>query len=131
MKKRAALLAVVVGVAVLVAVAHASGAHKCTGENCASAQVVTGANIYEFLNGSCQTVGGDFSVSIAGEGVYLHLIWTPKDHGNYRSVVWHYSKREEGDLIPATIKLAHGRTSGTFSGVSTRGVRTTGSFSCG
>jgi hypothetical protein len=128
---KAALLAAVVVVAVLVATTSASGGHTCTGENCAAAQVVTGANVYEFLNGSCQTVGGDFSLSLTGEGIYLHLIWTPQDQGNYRSVVWHYSKREEGDLIPATIKLANGRTSGTFSGVSTRGVRTTGSFSCG
>ena len=76
-------------------------------------------------------VGGDFSISAVGEGVYFHLIWTRKDHGAFRSVVWHYSKREEGDLIPATIKLANGRTSGTFSGVSTKAIRTTGSFSCG
>ena len=128
---KAALLVVVVAVTVLVAANYASGGHKCTGENCAGAQVVTGADVYEFINGSCQTVGGDFSVSVAGEGTYFHLIWTPKDHGNYRSVVWHNSKREEGNVIPATIKLAKGRMSGTFSGVSTRGVRTTGLFSCG
>jgi hypothetical protein len=128
---KAALLVVVVGVGVLVAATHASGGHPCTGENCASAQVVSGANIYEFINGSCQTAGGDVSVAIAGEGGYFHLIWTRKDHGSYRSVIWHSSKREEGALIPATIKLANGRTSGTFSGMSTTGVRTTGSFSCG
>jgi len=128
---KAALLVVIVGVAVLVAADYASGGHTCTSENCASAQVVSGANIYEFTNGSCQTVGGDLSISAAGEGVYFHLIWTRKDHGAFRSVVWHYSKREEGDLIPATIRLANGRTSGTFSGVSTKGIRTTGSFSCG
>jgi hypothetical protein len=128
---KAALLVVVVGVAALVATTYASGAHRCTGENCASAQVVSGANIYEFINGSCQTAGGDVSVAIAGEGVYFHLIWTRKDHGSDRSVIWHYSKREEGALTPATIELANGRTSGTFSGVGTNGIRTTGSFNCG
>jgi hypothetical protein len=127
---RLALVAVLaVGIAVLVVATRASGQRPGAG-----ATVVTGSNVYAFADGSCQTAGGDLSVAVASDGIYFHLIWNRKDHGGYRSVAWRYSYLNRGVLIRPTIRVgkdAAGRPSGTFSGLSTTGVRTTGKFSCG
>jgi hypothetical protein len=85
---------------------------------------------------TCETIGGDFSVSIPMYyGGYFHLVLTRKDHGNYRSVVWGVSGRikARGVLLQPTITLgenAKGQTTGTFSGLSTKGLRMSGNFAC-
>ena len=124
---RTALVVVAVGVAVLIAAAVVSA--RTSGR--AGASWVIGSHEYALGGGSCQTVGGDFSVSVVGNGDYFHLIWTPKKHGNDRTVAWRWTYLTNDAIVGAKIKFADGRKSGTFSGVSTKGVRTTGSFSCG
>ena len=89
-----------------------------------------GGGAYALGGGSCQTVGGDFSVSIAQRGKYFHLLWTPKAHGGYRSVAWRWTYVTKGAVIGAKITFADGHKSGTFAGVSTKGVRVAGSFNC-
>jgi hypothetical protein len=132
-----ALLACAVAAAVtvlLVAATRSSARSACAPGNCAAAQVVAGSNVYEFTSGSCQRVDGDFMLSIAATPVSFLLISTPKGHGGYRSVVWRYSRRSQGALLGPKIQLgtdALGQRVGTFSGLSTKGVRVTGSFSCG
>ena len=129
MRKALVVVAVVVVVAVaaLFAVTYASARRTSASAtwNIGSASYLLGGN------GSCQTVGGDFSVAVAGKGEYFHLIWTPKSHGGYRSVAWRWTYLTNDAVIGAKIKFAAGRTGGTFSGLSTKGVRVAGSFSCG
>jgi hypothetical protein len=125
---RTALLVVVVSVAALIAATYAFGGRG----GGASASWTIGSSTYVFGgSGSCQTVGGDVSVAVAAKGEYFHLIWTRKSHGNYRTVAYRYSYLTDDAIIGAKIKFAAGRRSGTFSGLSTKGVRVTGSFNCG
>jgi hypothetical protein len=124
---RVLLVVVVVGVALLLAATYASARRTS-----ASATWTIGSASYVLgSGGSCQTVGGDFSVAVNAKGEYFHLIWTPKAHGNYRSVSWRWTYITHDAVIGANIKFADGRKSGTFSGLSTKGVRVAGSFSCG
>jgi len=108
---------------------------SCTRSNCAGATVISGGNETVLGPGSCQTVGGDFSLAIAEKGYDFHLLSTPKAHGDYHSVVWRDRvDRQGGIVLGAKIELgrdATGQIVGSFSGRSTTGVRTTGSFNCG
>ena len=132
---RRAVLVFVVACVALVVAAHALARRSSTYGH-AGAQLVIGANVYEFGSpkGSCERIGGDFSVSIPMDGGgYFHLVMTPKDHGAFRSVVWRYSRHDHGVLIQPTLELgrnAQGQTTGTFSGRSTSGILTTGNFTC-
>ena len=117
---------VAVGVAALFAAAHVFARPAS-----ANGFVSIGDHAYLFGGGSCQTVAGDFSVSIADKGHSFHLIWTPKSHGSSRSVAWRWTYLTNDAVIGAKIAFAPGRSGGTFSGLSTNGVRITGSFSCG
>ena len=119
----------ILGVVVLAALVAAS--YVFARKPSANGLINIGSHAYSIGGGSCQTVGPDFSVSIADKGHYFHLIWTPTDHGSYRSVAWRYSYLTKDAVIGAKIKFAAGRKSGTFSGLSTKGVRVTGSFNCG
>jgi hypothetical protein len=126
--RRLALFALVV-IGVLAALEVAS--YVSAGTTSASATWNIGSGTYLLAgDGSCQTVGGDFSVSIANKGEYFHLLWTPNAHGGYRSVAWRWTYLTNDAVIGAKITFADGRKSGTFSGLSTKGVRVTGSFNC-
>ena len=105
----------------------------------ARATLHLGGKTYAFSGGRCYRGAGAFAINLGSvtrppnkrKLLYFGItVFAPHD-GTFRNqgVAWQFSNGGRGSL-DATIKLAGGRTKGTFAGATLAGVKGSGTFSC-